>query len=240
MTLPAGTTTAENQEVKTATIDLDRAIATSAAEISDSQTAKKSKRGRGRPPTHGRYSQKPSGEDAPPVAPAAAGADPIAPAGPTVEMKPVFRQLMKMPFDIAAAKYHCPELALTDDEVNDPTELAQAMMDAYAPQLMASDPKRVLAFAFAFSVGMLALKKAGVYRAHQATLTAKASTAAPAVNAPAAAPPAPAIPFPAVNAGQQMRPPAMPYQEVGVPAAPVDIFRRADAVSGAFPNVPAY
>lgn len=155
--LPVGSQTIEKSEAPSNVVSIDAAIEKSKNEIHAAHGAPK--RGRGRP-------RKVRPEEAPASMPTPASVAPSASVPtPEINLTPIFSQAVRFPFDVAAAKYKCPELAVTDDEVKEPAELANQLFQVYAPELASSDPKKLLAWTLAISLAMLTVKKIGVYHA---------------------------------------------------------------------------
>jgi hypothetical protein len=202
VTLPLGTAGELPNIEQTKNFDLENAIKKSSAEINAAQNAEP-KRPRGRP-------RKIKPEAATPSMDSAAPGIPSMEATAQMDITPLFSQIIKMPFEIAATKTKCELIKLDESEAKDPAALANQLFQAYAPDLLGDqDPKRLMLVSFGLSVGMLALTKARIYADWKTdhtvitkttesgsteTTVATESTAPPATNfvpTPAQAPPMP-------------------------------------------------
>lgn len=147
---------------------LDLAIEKSKSEIANAQNAPV-KRGRGRPRK---------------IQPAPASpsvAQPAGPAAPLFDATPYLKQAVQVPFAVAAAKFKCDELKVTDEQALPVAIAADQFLRAYAPNLEKADPKTIAAVAFATSLGMLCFEKYSVYSTLEKT-PAQVAAAEPVPN----------------------------------------------------------
>jgi hypothetical protein len=157
--LPSGTNPVEQTAADTTkTINLEAAIAKSKAEIEKADGPPK--RGRGRPRKI-KPEASSSGVRHPSDAP---GAAPQSVEAPQLNLTPILQQALKLPFDIAAAKFKCADICLTDEEAAAPAQIAEQLLNAYMPDVINQDPKVVLVWSFAFSIGMLSYSKFQAYQ----------------------------------------------------------------------------
>jgi hypothetical protein len=80
-------------------------------------------------------------------------------AAPEVDIKPILKTALQVPFSIWATKTNVKELELSDEEAEGPAQCANQLVNLYMPDLQKQDPKKVLAWSFALSMGMIVAQK---------------------------------------------------------------------------------
>jgi hypothetical protein len=145
------------------TINFEKIVSDSQKNIANELNAPP-KRGRGRP-RKVRPEQASSSMSQP-----VGSAEPSAslPQAPQIDITPILRDGVKLPFEIAAGKLKDAEIRLRDDEAQGPAEIANQLLNVYMPDLQNQDPKKVLAWSFAISMGMLVVRKTQIHQANKA------------------------------------------------------------------------
>lgn len=146
-------------------VDLKKAVNQSSFEIAEAQTAAATpKRGRGRPKKIKTEATGPSVGAADQMTGAAQSVE-----TPSVDYSKITGAILKLPFDVAATRTRVEKIRATDEEIHEPALLASELVNIYMPALATQDPKSILVWSFAASMGMLVYSKFLIFKAEKPT-----------------------------------------------------------------------
>lgn len=147
------------------------------------------KRGRGRP-----RKTPPAGSSVSPQG-ANQGAAPdsasVPTAPPEMNLKPVLKEAIKAPFEVAAIRTGIPELRVTDEEADAPASCADQLVNLYLPTIAQQDPKTVMLYSFLFLMVTLGGQKYLIYSQKIAEKSQKQNSPAPPPSEPTSPLPGP-------------------------------------------------
>lgn len=147
---------AENQKLPSqAPIDdFSKVVAESkAALIAETNAQVASSRGRGRPPGSKNVKGRENETDS--EAKTSNESSETDKNAPPIDLKPLIKDVTKIPFSVSALKFKMPELELDDKETETPTYYLNRVLNFYLPEMEKKDPR---AFAFtAWIISMIAL-----------------------------------------------------------------------------------
>lgn len=192
--LPTGKTNAGTQNLKVASFD--KALEEGTKDLQNLTTPKKNKGGRPADPPdvkeqkrQARNARRRKGFDpenepkneygAPPERNVFQSAgEPSAPAEPfpEMDMRPILRQGLQMPFKMWAAKTRCPKLEVTNEELEAPVEYANQLFNYYAPRMESMDPGKAAVVMFSISMLMLVGEKSAVLAEYQSAVPTTGTT----------------------------------------------------------------
>lgn len=178
--------------------DVKRAAEISAFEVAESApAAPQVKRGRGRP-------KKIKAESARPSVSAAASSE-IPSVETQVDYSKMCAAALKLPFDVAATRTRVEKIRVTDEEISEPAQLASVLVNIYMPALANQDPRTVVAWSFAASLGMLVYSKFLIFKSVKAQPETPAGDTATSEKKPDDQPAGPVLKPDSISADEAFR-----------------------------------